>query len=270
MELGRIAIIGGGHMGQAICAGLVGRCGIAREDVCVANPGAEKRGKIEELYGVRTVTCAAAALPADTVILAVVPAMIAHVCGELAEAGLSPDALVVSVAAGVSTETLVQALGTGNPIVRVMPNAPLAYGAGVAGVSAAEGCPQERLDAVCEMFDLMGGAVAVPEEQQDIVTAVSGSGPAYFELALSALANGAEKQGMPREAALKLALQTMYGTAVMLKETGQDPSDALSVICTKGGTTEAAIGRMRALGIEEALEEGVASAAARSRELGKR
>ena len=278
MDLGRIAIIGGGRMGQKLCAGLLSYCGIDPADICVANPGEAKRLAIEEAYGVQTVACAAEALPAQTIILAVRPADVATVCEELAEAGLPADALVISVAAGVSTESIAQALGARNPqalgarnpIVRVMPNAPLAYGAGVAGISAATGCPQEKLDAACEMFELMGGGVVVPEDQQDIVTAVSGSGPAYFELVIAAIASGAEKLGMNHDAALKLALQTMYGTAVMLKETGQDPLDALDVICTKGGTTEAAIASMRAAGLEEALEGGIASATHRSRELGKR
>ena len=266
-SLGRIAIIGGGNMGSAICAGLLGIPGVQPGAVTVANPGEDKRLALQQRFGVGTVASAAQALPADTVFIAVKPAKVADVAAELAAAGLG-EALVVSVAAGVSTARLSEALGGVQQVVRVMPNTPLTIGAGMSGVSGGAGCGAQQVELVRQVFASMGGAVVVPEDKQDVVTAISGSGPAYFELFLRAMARQGEQLGLDYDSSLQLALNTMYGTAALLKQTGQDLDAAIKAVSSPGGTTVAALGAMTERGVEEGIAAGVAAAAKRSSELG--
>ena len=266
-SLGRIAIIGGGNMGSAICAGLLGIPGVQPGAVTVANPGEDKRLALQQRFGVATVASAAQALPADTVFIAVKPAKVADVAAQLAGAGLG-EALVVSVAAGVSTARLSEALGGAQQVVRVMPNTPLTIGAGMSGVSGGAGCGAQQVELVRQVFASMGGAVVVPEDKQDVVTAISGSGPAYFELFLRAMARQGEQLGLDYDSSLQLALNTMYGTAALLKQTGQDLGAAIQAVSSPGGTTVAALGAMAQHGVEEGIAAGVAAAAKRSAELG--
>lgn len=266
-QLGRVAIIGAGNMGAAICTGLLGIPGVSPQFITVANPGQAKRAALQERCGVRTVASNADALPADTVFIAVKPAKVPAVAAELAQAGLG-DALVVSVAAGVSTAALSAALGGAQQVVRVMPNTPLTVGAGMAGVSGGAGASEQSVELVRAIFASMGGAVVVPEDKQDVVTAISGSGPAYFELFLRAMARQGEEFGLDYESALQLALNTMYGTACMLRETGQDLDAAIAAVSSPGGTTVAALEAFKGAGVEEGIAAGVAAAARRSAELG--
>lgn len=266
-SLGRVAIIGGGNMGSAVCAGLLGIPGMQPEHITVANPGEPKRRLLEQRYGVRTVESAAQALPADTVFIAVKPAIVPQVAAELAQAGLG-GALVVSVAAGVSTAKLSAALGGAEQVVRVMPNTPLTVGAGMSGVSGGQHASAQNVELVRSVFEQMGGAVVVPEDKQDVVTAISGSGPAYFEMFLRGMARQGQELGLEYESALQLALNTMYGTAVMLRQSGQGLDEAIKAVSSPGGTTVAALGAMEQAGVEQGIAAGVAAAAKRSAELG--
>lgn len=266
-SLGRVAIIGGGNMGAAVCAGLLGIPGMQPASITVANPGEAKRRSLAQRYGVATVEHAAQALPADTVFIAVKPAVVPQVAAELAQAGLG-GALVVSVAAGVSTESLSAALGGAEQVVRVMPNTPLTVGAGMSGVSGGQRASARNVELVRCVFEQMGGAVVVPEDKQDVVTAISGSGPAYFELFLRAMARQGSELGLDYQTALQLALDTMYGTAVMLRRSGQDLDEAIEAVSSPGGTTVAALGAMEQAGVEQGIAAGVAAAARRSAELG--
>ena len=266
-RLGRIAIIGGGNMGQAICAGLLCVEGLQPSSITVANPGAEKRSLIASRYGVCTVENCVDALPADTVFLAVKPAKVPEVLEQLAGAGFD-DGLLISVAAGVSTEKMSSYVSPQVDIVRVMPNTPLTCGAGMSALSAGAGTSQERVELARQVFALMGEAVIVDEGMQDIVTAISGSGPAYFELFIQCMAKAGGELGLDESIAQKLALSTMAGTAKMIACTGQDLDQAIKAVSSPGGTTVAALDAMRAGGVCEAIEAGVKAAAARSKELG--
>lgn len=266
-RIGRIAVIGAGNMGQAIIAGLLGIDGIEPSAVSVANPSLEKRQYVAQTYGVATFEDNVDTLPADTVFLAVKPAKACEVASQLAAAGLG-DALVVSVAAGVSTAKLAAALGGCARVVRVMPNTPLTIGAGMSGVSGGTHASEADVELVREVFASMGGAVVVDEGKQDIVTAISGSGPAYFELFVQSMAKAGESLGLAYEDSLELALKTMLGTAKMIDETHQDLDAAIKAVSSPGGTTVAALDAMRAGNIETTIAAGVAAAARRSKELG--
>ena len=266
-RIGRIAVIGAGNMGQAIIAGLLGIDGIEPSAVSVANPSLEKRQHVAQTYGVATFEDNVDALPADTVFLAVKPAKACEVALQLAAAGLG-DALVVSVAAGISTAKLAAALGACARVVRVMPNTPLTIGAGMSGISGGAHASEADVELVREVFVSMGGAVVVDEDKQDIVTAISGSGPAYFELFVQSMAKAGESLGLAYEDSLELALKTMLGTAKMIDETHQDLDAAIKAVSSPGGTTVAALDVMRAGNIETTIAAGVAAAARRSKELG--
>lgn len=266
--LGNVLIVGGGRMGQAIAQGILQIEGFPKESLTVANPGLEKRQLIERALDVKTVSDAVEALPATCIILAVKPAKIAQVASELSQAGLDEGTLVISIAAGISTQKLADALGAGVPVVRVMPNTPLVVGAGMSAVSGGASAGAQDIALVRDLFSCMGRAVVIDESMQDVACAVSGSGPAYFELFAEVIARKAQELGIEYDIALELVMQTMLGTAELIMETGQDLPAAIDAVSSPGGTTVAALDAMRAAGVEGALQEGVAAAAARSRELG--
>ena len=265
--LGRVLVVGGGSMGRAICAGLLKAGACEPAALTVANPGAKKRAALEQELDVRTVTSAVEGLPAETIVLAVKPGIVVGVARQLAAAGIR-GALVVSIAAGVSTAALTEALGEHVQVVRVMPNTPLIVGRGMSAVSPAAQTSPEACELVRRMFACMGRAVVVEEAQQDIVTALSGSGPAYYELVAESLARSAESLGMDYGTARELAVQTMLGTAALVDETGQDLGEAIEAVSSPGGTTVAALSAMRAGGLVESLDAGIRVASARSAELG--
>ena len=267
--LGRILIVGGGNMGGAICAGLVGPAGHPASLVEVADPSADKRDALASSCGVSTVASVDCASPADTVLIAVKPNIASDVCAQISSLA-TPPTRVVSIAAGVSTSTLESALPAGMPVVRVMPNTPLLVGEGMACVCAGASAERGDVDAVREMFSCMGRAAVVDESQMDAVTALSGSGPAYFELVAQTLARAAADEGLEYDLAVELALQTMLGTARLVQERGQPLDEAIRAVSSPGGTTVAALQAMREGGIEEALADGVAAASRRSAELGGR
>lgn len=265
--LGSVLIIGGGNMGRAICAGLLRIDGVFPESVTVANPGEEKRRALEEDFGVRTVPSCVQALPAKTVIIAVKPKLVAEIARELAQFDIA-GTLVISIAAGVSTNAIANIIGNKVPIVRVMPNTPLQVGHGVSAISGGEAASQEDCELVREIFARMGRSVIIEENMQDVACSISGSGPAYFELFVETIARQGEQLGLDYETSLELTLQTMYGTAALIDETHQDLPSAIKAVSSPGGTTVAALDAMRAGGLEDAIRSGVAAATKRSKELG--
>lgn len=267
-EFKTVLIVGGGRMGQAIAQGILRIDGMSTSMLTIANPSSEKRAHIERTLRVRTVEDAVSGMPAHCVILAVKPNKIPDACASLVAAGIDASTLVVSIAAGVSTDKLASMLGADVPVVRVMPNTPLVCGAGMSAVSAGASASASDCELVRSLFASMGHAIIVDESEQDIVCAVSGSGPAYFELFAEVIAQSATELGMCYDDALELVMQTMLGTALLITETGQSLPDAIDAVSSPGGTTVAALDAMRARGVQEALQDGVIAAARRSKELG--
>lgn len=265
-RLGRVLIVGGGKMGEAILAGMLSAGCIGPERVTVANPGLEKRVRLEKTYGVVCVADALEAPNPDTCILAVKPQVLRDVLSGLAEAGTFAPARIISIAAGISTATISGFFPHG-AIVRAMPNTPLMVGEGMVGVSVGEGTPVEEGELACELFRAMGGAVLVDEALQDAVVAVSGSGPAYFALFVKELAEAGAELGLPEDLSMQLALQTMRGTGELLAKTGQSPDELIAAVSSPGGTTVAALEAMKAAGVGEAIKGGASAAARRSKEL---
>ena len=264
--LGRVLIVGGGRMGEAILAGLLNAHAIDPADAVVANPGLAKRERLSATYGVTCVADATEAGACDTCILAVKPQVMRDVLVSMTEGREFSPKRVISVAAGVKTAFLAGFFPASH-VIRVMPNTPLTVGEGMVGISLGADVPDEEGELACALFSLMGRAVVVDEPLQDAVVALSGSGPAYFALFCKELAAAGEELGLPADLARELALQTMVGTGALLSETGQSPEELIDAVSSPGGTTIAALDAMRAAGLAEAVHEGARAAARRSEEL---
>jgi len=252
-------------MGEAIVAGLIAAGTVQASAVVVAEPD-EARGRVLRAHGVTVVREGRAAVDgASIVILAVKPQVIDAVVRDLGDVG---GALVVSIAAGVSCARLESALAPGTKVVRVMPNTPALVRAGMALVSGGTETTEAEVELVRSLFASIGDAIVIDERYQDAGTAISGSGPAYFALVVDSLARAGVAQGLSREVAQALAVQTMLGTALLLTETGMHPAELIDGVASPGGTTIAALGELEAGGVRAAFSSAVAAAVRRAKELG--
>jgi pyrroline-5-carboxylate reductase len=263
---GTLAVIGGGRMGEAIVGGLVESGAISATSITVAEPSAARREELGSTFGVRVVADGVQALPADIVLLAIKPQIIDEVVSTLS--GKLGEALVISIAAGITCGRLESHLPAGTAVVRVMPNTPALVGQGMSVVSGGSEATAVQVEFVRELFGLLGESLVLDEKYQDAATAISGSGPAYFALVVDALSRAGVRQGLARDIAQKLAIQTMLGTATMLAETGMHPEALVDGVSSPGGTTIAAIEALEARAIRSAFAEAVAANVKRAKELG--
>ena len=274
----RFVIVGGGKMGEAILSGWLASNdrpadAIEASDVVVVEPGAERRAFLRDEYGVDCVASVSDAPIADVVVLSVKPQVMMGVLAECHELesfqAHAAGPLYVSIAAGLTTQSLVEALPEGVALVRVMPNMPLMIGAGASAVCASSTSSDEQVAYVASLFSCLGRAVVVDESDMDAVCAVSGSGPAYVAAMIEAMRDAAVSEGLSPDLAETLALQTVLGTARLIAETGVSPADARVAVCSPGGTTLAALDAMNEKGFAEVFQSGVSAAVRRSKELAK-
>ncbi len=269
MATERIAVIGGGRMGEAIVAGLLSSGTVGAGDVVVADPSSERRQVFAE-HGVETVADGREAVPgADVVLLAVKPQVIDAVVAHLAD-GIEQRALVISIAAGIPTKRIEAQLPEGAPVVRVMPNAPAMSGCGMSVISPGRSATAEHVSVAERLFDAIGRTVVLDEAYQDAATALSGSGPAYVALFIDALTRAGVSQGLARDVSLALTLQTVRGTVELIEQTGAHPEAVIDSVASPGGTTIAAIEALEAGGLRASIFAAVAAAVRRARELGSR
>ncbi len=264
-ERSGVAVVGGGKMGEALLAGLVRRRG--PEGVVVCERSEVRAAELTARHGVQVLGLAEAAARARVLLLAVKPQDIGTLLGLLA-GHVDDGHLVVSVAAGISTARIEAALPAGVPVVRVMPNTPALVDEGMSVLSAGAHAGEEDLAEAEELLSAVGRVRRVPEAQQDAVTALSGSGPAYFFYAVEALVDAGVLLGLSRELATDLVVQTALGSAVMLRETGEHPVALREAVTSPGGTTAAAMLELERQGVGAALIAAVEAASERSRELG--
>jgi pyrroline-5-carboxylate reductase len=288
LTVSRIAIIGGGSIGEALLAGLL-RAGRQAKDLVVAEKAADRAKYLSETYQVLVTSVVDAAENASFVIVAVKPTDVGLVVDEIADAAAhaesnSEEQVFVTVAAGVTTEFYESKLPAGAPVIRVMPNAPVVVGGGVSALAPGRFATAEQLKEVAGIFDAVGGVLTVSESQMDAVTAVSGSGPAYFFLVVEALVDAAVAAGLTRSVATDLVAQTMAGSAAMLLErldaarpggdaalgTGMDTTAAQlrATVTSPGGTTAAGLRELERGGLRAAVAEAVEAAKRRSAQLG--
>ncbi|OBI41348.1 pyrroline-5-carboxylate reductase [Mycobacterium kyorinense] len=286
--MARIAIIGGGNMGEALLSGLL-RAGRQVKDLVVAERQPDRARYLAETYSVLVASLTDAVENATFVIVAVKPSDVESVVGEIAHAAAqaeddSPEQVFITVAAGVTTSYLEAKMPAGTPVVRVMPNAPALVGAGVSALAKGRFVTPEQLKEVAALFDCVGGVLTVPENQLDAVTAVSGSGPAYFFLVVEALVDAGVAVGLTRQVATELVAQTMAGSAAMLLErmeqdrapASEAPPDLTidttaarlrATVTSPGGTTAAALRELERGGLRSAVDDAVQAAKRRSEQL---
>jgi len=285
--MARIAIIGGGSIGEALLSGLL-RAGRQVKDLVVAERMPERAKYLADTYSVLVTSVAEAVENATFVVVAVKPADVESVMGELARAAAaaevdSAEQVFVTVAAGVTVTYFESKLPAGTAVVRAMPNAAALVGAGVTALAKGRFVTPAQLEEVSAVFDSVGGVLTVPESHMDAVTALSGSGPAYFFLMVEALVDAGVAAGLSRQVATDLTAQTMAGSAAMLLERmasdqaveGEAPgtrADATAAqlratVTSPGGTTAAALRELERGGLRVAVDAAVQAAKRRSEQL---
>jgi len=260
-----IAVIGAGKMGEALVSGLL-KAGTSPDDLLITERYEERANELSARYGVKSVSNAEAARQAATIVLAVKPQDMDVLLAELAPL-VTPDRLIVTIAAGITTSAIERRLVDGVPVVRVMPNTPALVGEAMSAVAAGAHASSEHLERAEELFRPVGKVVRVPESQLDAVTALSGSGPAYVFYLVEAMTDAGILLGLPRAMAHELIVQTVFGAAVMLRETGEHPVALREAVTSPAGTTIAAIRELENHGVRAAFLAALEAARDRSREL---
>ncbi|MFW5472570.1 pyrroline-5-carboxylate reductase [Knoellia sp. CPCC 206450] len=263
--MGTVAIFGAGVMGETLLSGLL-RAGRPADELIITERRADRAAELTDKYGVRALTNVEAATEADTLVLVVKPQDMAALLDEISP-HVADGNLVVSLAAGITTEFLESRLAEGRSVVRVMPNTPALVDQGMAAVSGGQHCRPEQLQHAIELLGATGKVTEVPEKQLDAVTAISGSGPAYIFYVVEAMIEAGVVLGMPRATATELVTQTLFGAATMLRETGQHPTVLREQVTSPGGTTAAALRELDDHKVRAAFISAMEAAAVRSKEL---
>ncbi len=235
----KVAIIGVGVMGETLLAGLL-RSGADPSHLVVIEKRPERAAELATKYDVTVAEDLAAAAGVDAVALVVKPQDMSEVLVELAP-HLHPGQVLVSLAAGITTGYVERHIPDGVAVVRVMPNTPALVDEGMAAISAGTHCDDEHLQIAEGLLAATGRVIRVPEKQQDAVTAISGSGPAYLFFVVEAMIEAGVHLGLPRTTATELVVQTVVGSAKLLRETGEHPTVLRERVTSPGGTTAAAV-----------------------------
>ncbi len=264
-----IGVIGAGNMAEALIRGWVRGGHVPAANIMASAPRAERRDQLAATYGIGVSDDnRAVARSAGLCLLAVKPQILDKILREVGDQ-LKPGTLVVSICAGVDTETIEAAVGEGVRVVRAMPNTPATVGAGATAISAGKRASEADLTVAKAMFDAVGITVVLDETHLDAVTGLSGSGPAYIFLILEALADAGVKVGLSRRNAQRLAAQTVMGSAKMLLETDQHVGALKDMVTSPGGTAIAGLHTLEEGGLRTTLINAVETATKRSRELGR-
>lgn len=267
LTVDKIAFIGGGNMAEAIMQGLM-REGVAAACICVAEISPKRRDEIVAGFpGVRVVSALGeAASWGEVIILAVKPQQAPGVLEQLG-AAITPDKLLVSIMAGIQSSKIEGHLAPGCRVVRAMPNTPALIGAGATAICAGKNASVADLDLVRQIFAMTGTAECVEEKLMDAVTALSASGPAYVFTFIEALSDAGVKNGLPRDVAARLAVQTVLGSARMVVETGEHPALLKERVTSPGGTTIAGLHALENGSFRGVVMDAVEAACKKSREL---
>jgi len=263
----RVAVLGAGTLGEALIAGLISG-GWRRPDEIVATGRREERvNELREKLGVEaTLSNADAVADAALIVIAVKPQDFDVLLEEIAPV-VSPDQTVFSVAAAIPTTAIEERLPEGVPVVRAMPNAPAIVHEGIAGMCAGANADEPHLALAEEALLHLGAVVRVPEPYMDAVTAVSGSGPAYFALLAEAMIEAGILLGLGRDVSTQLVVQTMLGSAKLLRDEQMHPVELRERVTSPGGTTIRAVRELEQAGVRAAFLNAIQAAMERSREL---
>lgn len=260
-----LTLYGGGKMGEALLAGIL-RGGTAPEDVRVVERDSERANHLAATYGVPIVDAGEGA-HSSVLLVATKPQHVEPLLAGIAGA-VRPGTLVVCIAAGVAAARIEAVLAEGTPVVRCMPNTPALLAQGISAIAAGTHAGEQHLAAAQSLLSAVGPVVRVAESQLDAVTALSGSGPAYFFYLVEAMVAAGTELGLPAGLAEQLAIQTAVGAAMMLRDSGQTPAALRAAVTSPGGTTAAAIADFDQHGLKGIVQHAMRSAARRSVEIG--
>jgi pyrroline-5-carboxylate reductase len=263
----RIAFIGGGNMATALISSLfTSRHNVDR--IHVADPGDEARKRLQRRWPVHCFEHAADAIKGmEAIVLAVKPQVLPIVLDEIGNL-VTSDQLLISIVAGIHTSQIAAKLESNPPIVRTMPNTPALIGLGITGMYARINCSLAQRELTQNLMESAGEVVWLDKESLlDVVTAVSGSGPAYFYYLVECLRNAGTRLGLPADVAAKLALHTAYGASALAVQSDADVIELRQRVTTKGGTTEAALEQFDAGHFEQLIDKAISAATKRGQEL---
>jgi pyrroline-5-carboxylate reductase len=265
-----LGIIGAGNMAEAIAVGAI-RAGLLTPDQIVASdPSPQRCGVFSGGHHIRALDDnAEVARSSRTILLSVKPQQMAEALSAIGR-DLSVQTLVISIAAGINTAFIEKHLGPGVPwrVVRVMPNTPMLVGEGMSGIARGANASDQDMAIVSRLFKSAGDVIEVMEAQMNAVTALSGSGPAYFFLLVEQMIAAGVDMGLPAEHARRMAVQTAIGAAKMLATSSDDPAELRRKVTSPGGTTHAAITHMQAQNMPQTIVDAIKAAERRGRELG--
>jgi pyrroline-5-carboxylate reductase len=263
----KIGFIGGGNMAEALIKGLLSG-GFAVERMMASEPSENRRQHLHEAYAIELTTDNLEVVRAcEIIVLAIKPQIVEEVLAEIA-GDFSDEKLLVSILAGVSCGVIEKFFQGAPRVVRVMPNTPALVGEAASAICRGHHASKENLALVKQLFEAVGMVQIIDERQMDAATGLSGSGPAYIYTVIEALADGGVREGLRRDVAHALAVQTVVGAALMVRETGEHPAILRDRVCSPGGTAITGVSTLEKNGLRTTLMEAVSAAAARSRELG--
>ena len=266
-NLGKIGFIGGGNMAEALIKGLLGGDFPAGK-IVASEPSDLRREQLQKSFGIELASNNLALMEsADLIVLAIKPQIAVEVLEEVAGA-YRDDKLVVSILAGVTCATIEKFFQGAPRVVRVMPNTPALVGEAASAICRGHHADQNDLMLVKQLLETVGKVQLIDERQMDAATGLSGSGPAYIYTVIEALADGGVREGLRRDVAHALAVQTVVGAALMVRETGEHPAILRDRVCSPGGTAITGVSTLEKNGLRTTLMEAVSASAARSRELG--
>ena len=264
----KVGFIGSGNMAEAIIKGVIGAGLIPPKNVMCSDILEDRTRLLSDSHGITASSDNLdLAYLTDVVVLAVKPQVMGFVLKEIVEA-VDESKLVISIVAGVTLKSIKSSFKQGSRIIRVMPNTPALIGEGVAAISLGTNATEEDLNVTKRIFDSVGTTVVVEERYMDAVTGLSGSGPAYIFLMIEALIDAGVKVGLDRDTARTLAVQTVFGAAKMLLETGEHPAELKDKVTSPGGTTTVGLHVMETGKIRAVMIDAVEAATNKSKELG--
>jgi len=263
-----IGFIGAGNMAEAMIRGLLRGGDFAIAQVAASGPREERMLELRDTYGIYATTDNKVPAASEIVVLSVKPQILARVLDEVGTT-ISPDALVISIAAGVPVAAIQARLAAGTRVVRAMPNTPALVDAAATAIARGEYARESDLEDAKRIFDAIGTTVTLDESLMDAVTGLSGSGPAYVFLILEALSDAGVKVGLSRRTSQLLAAQTVFGSAKLLLETNEHPGKLKDMVTSPGGTAITGLHTLEDGGLRTTLMNAVEAATRRSRELGE-
>ncbi len=262
----KVAFLGAGKMGEALAQGMISKGVVKVEDVIMSDIQKERLEELSKKYGVvKAKSNKEAVQKGDIIFICVKPQQLESLLKEFEEFNFK-DKLIVSIAAGVPTHKYYQ-VWSEVKVIRVMPNTPALVGWGMSALSPGRGVSSEEVEKVLNLLKAVGEAIVVEEKYMDIVTAISGSGPAYFVYFVESLIQAGLKAGLSREISSQLAINTLLGSGFLLKETWKHPSELIDMVTSPGGTTAAALAAFEKNALRYAVLEGVEAAIQRAQEL---